>query len=585
MVGHEAPGALGTIADYTRPHLLMLAASGFLRLVNVCVGVTLLGLAGGYVGGVIADGLTVTVRQWALFVSLGVTKALARYLEQVTGHVAAFRILDTLRGQIYEWFSGRTTRHRAASTSGDIVSRAMADVELVEVFFAHTLVPVVVAVPVIFALSGFVAWIAGAATGVALGVLLVAAGLLVPLVSQRLNSGLAEANRAASGRLSADVAESLAGLTDIVTSGAQDTWVRRISARDEALSESNAGLALRNAVREMTVDLLLVAALFIVTLGAVEAGAPVTVVWAMTCAVAGSFGVVLAINRAIDDLPRSAAAAARILEIEYTPESTFETPGPDRAPSPASLDVAFTNVTIDFGKSRGLRTVSLVVPHGTHLFIAGRSGAGKSTLARLVLGLERPDYGKVLLGGEPLETLDPSALRTLVSGSMQRAGLVRGTVLANVAIGSRRGLGQDDALPTDLTAAEQSRANSVAGFADLCENLSRGEGTIIGGTHEELSGGQQRRLAIARMVTRDPSIVVLDEAFVGLDRVSAHDLRNSVLSWARRERRTIIEVSHELEYAFEADRVVVIHDGLVVEDGPPESLMKQQGVFATMAGE
>lgn len=585
MPKRETPSPLRRIAIYTKPHLLTLVASGVLRLTNVGLGIVLLGLAGHYVGGAVADGLVVTTRQWALLVGLGVAKAVARYLEQVTGHVGAFRILDTLRGRIYEWFAGRPAALRASSDSGDIVSRAMADVELVEVYFAHTLVPVAVAVPVVVTLSIVAGSAAGVATGIALGAALAAAGFLVPLVWQRLNGTLAAGSRAASGRLSAEVSETLGGLTDIVTAGAEERWGERLARCGETLAETNARLARRNALKDIAVDLLLISALFIVGLGALGAEAPVATVWALTCAVAGSFGAVLAVSRAVDDLPRSEAAAARVLEVAGATPAIQESARPRHDSLPAPLDIALQNVTIDFGEGRGLRELNLALPQGTHLFVAGRSGAGKSTLARLALGLERPDDGQVLLGGEPLPAYRETELRTALSASLQRSGLVRGTVLENVALGSRRGLGREDGLPTDLTPDERGMVDDVTGFARLCEDLSLGEDTFVGGAHEELSGGQQRRVAIARMVARNPSIVVLDEAFVGLDHAAASDLRREVLSWARSERRTVVEISHELELAFEADRVIVIEDGLVVEDGTPEILMTAGGAFATLVRE
>lgn len=575
---------LRQIAVYTRPHVLTLLASGLLRLVNVGVGIALLGLAGYFVATAIVEDVTVTTRQWMIFIGLGGAKALARYLEQVTGHAAAFRILDELRGRMYEWFAGRTATLRSASDSGDIVARAMADVELVEVYFAHTLAPVGVAVPVIAALSVAVGSIAGATTGIAVGAGLVLAGFGVPLAWQRLNARPAAANRSASGTLSAEVTEALAGLTDILTAGAEARWEARITSAGDAVAGANAQLVRRNAIKDIVVDVVLLSTLLVVALGAARADASIATVWAITCAVAGSFGAVLAISRAVDDLPRSAAAAARILEVAGDPVSVVSSPVPPSNTAPASHDIVFRDVTIAFGHDRGLHRADLSVPAGSHVFVAGRSGAGKSTFARLVLGLDRPDDGEVLIGGAPVGLLSDPALRTLTSAAMQRPGLVRGTVLENVAIGSRAGL-DDDALPPGLTPAEHAIADDVAGLARLCEDLSLGENTVVGGAHEELSGGQQRRLAIARMIVRDPSIVVLDEAFVGLDPDSASGLRRAVLGWARRSGRTVIEISHELSLAREAERVLVIEHGAVVEDGSPDSLIAQRGAFAALLGE
>ena len=387
MHAPNTAGPLFRISSYTRPHLLTLAASALLRFVNTGLGIALLGLAGYYVARAIDAGIVPGPQEWIIFVVLGVLKAVARYLEQVSGHVAAFRILDTLRGRIYEWFAVSPGAGRSAEPagSGDIVSRAMGDVELVEVYFAHTLAPVAVSVPIIILLSVGTGLVAGPATALGLAGLLVLAGYVLPVFWQRLNSTLARNSRNAVGILSGQVTETLAGLTDIVTSGADQRWARKLTSHTSAVSDANSRLIRRNAFKDISVDIALVSALFVVGIGSIDARASAAELWGLVCAVAGSFGVVLAISRAVDDLPRSAAAAARILELEREVAAGDLSPRAEPAAhagaesgaalaersgrgtepdarSRASRGIVCEGIALRYGVDRGLQELDLHIP-------------------------------------------------------------------------------------------------------------------------------------------------------------------------------------------------------------------------------
>jgi ABC-type multidrug transport system fused ATPase/permease subunit len=211
-----------------------------------------------------------------------------------------------------------------------------------------------------------------------------------------------------------------------------------------------------------------------------------------------------------------------------------------------------------------LREVSLTVPAGETVCIVGPSGTGKSTLLDVVLRLYEPDSGRVLVDGVDLAACAPAAVRARVALVPQEPWLTDGTVRDNIAFG------RPDATGEELLAA--ARAALVDEFA---QRLPDGYDTPVGEAGGLLSGGQRRRIAIARAVLRQADLLLLDEPTSGLDAASEALVLAALGRVARG--RTVLMVSHRLSLAAAADRVVVLDQGRVVEQGPPAGLLAKGG--------
>jgi ATP-binding cassette subfamily C protein CydC len=556
------------------PHFGRLGLSLLLRTINLGAGVLLLGLSGAWIARAVLLDRSPTVGELLLLAGVGVVKAFARYGEQVSGHDAAFRILETLRNAVFAGFARRGAAANASDRSGDLVARAMGDVELVEVYFAHVLAPVGAAALFVLAAGLTVGLTAGPLHELAVVGLLVFGGLLLPLVFQRAGEGLGREVRVQGGALGAEVTEGIAGVQDLLVAGAEGRWASRIAAASDRATRATQRLGMQSALKDVLVDACLVASLLVVVQAAVsveEAGAKI-VLWGVACGLAGGFGAVLSVSRAVDDLPRSAAAARRILEIIQAPAAPAggETPLPGGARSTPT--VTFEGLGMTHAPGRGVFDVDLTVPAGEHVFLTGRSGSGKSTLTAALLGLLRPDAGQVRLDGVAVADLRLDDLRHAVAAAGQPFRPVPGTVLDNVALGCR---GEDTLIP-DV-------AWDLPDIPGLLDELGDGVETRLAGADEQLSGGQQRRLGLARLLAREPRVLVLDEAFAGLDGPRRAELRRRVLGWAREGGRTVIEISHETAEAADADRVVMLAAGRVVEEGPPSALLAADGPFAALA--
>ena len=228
--------------------------------------------------------------------------------------------------------------------------------------------------------------------------------------------------------------------------------------------------------------------------------------------------------------------------------------------------------TVHYAPDRGgrplFRGLDLHVPAGQRVGIVGPSGAGKSTLLRLVQGATEPDAGEVLLDGQSLADTAQDSLADAFSVVTQEVALFQRSVADNLCYG-RPGAPWDEVLAV-------SRA---VGCDPFIQALPQGYDTVVGERGIRLSGGQRQRIAIARALLRDAPVLLLDEATSALDSHAEAEVQRALLALAGE--RTVLAVAHRLSTIMDFDRVVVLQDGQVVEDGPPYELCRGTGQFAT----
>lgn len=264
----------------------------------------------------------------------------------------------------------------------------------------------------------------------------------------------------------------------------------------------------------------------------------------------------------VDQFQMAGASLARIDAVRGRERDEI-----DESP-PGSAEVVVDGATFEYRSgSPALDDVSLAVPPGQRLAVVGRSGAGKSTLALLVSGLEDPTEGSVRVGGAEVARVDDTRRRGLVVLVTQELHVFRGTVYDNVALGH----------DTDTDAVRQALIDVDAHWV---EDLDDGLRTVVGEGGQVLTPGQAQQLALARVVLADPAVVVLDEATSLMSPRAARDAESALA--AVLEGRTVVSIAHRLHTAESADRVVVLDDGRVVEDGTHDELVSGSGHYAAM---
>ncbi|MGB3619527.1 MAG: ATP-binding cassette domain-containing protein, partial [Catalinimonas sp.] len=261
-------------------------------------------------------------------------------------------------------------------------------------------------------------------------------------------------------------------------------------------------------------------------------------------------------------LQKSIGASERVMEIIRMPiELELDRPARINT-TPPDGDVVFKEIQFAYPTRPDvpvLRGVSLRVPRGQKVALAGHSGAGKSTMIQLLMRFHDPQGGQILIGGQDTRTWDLTALRRHIGIVPQEVMLFGGTIGENIAYG-RAGATEAEI----IRAAEQANAwGFIRGFPD-------GLGTVVGERGVKLSGGQRQRVAIARAILKDPALLVLDEATSSLDAESERLVQEALD--VLMEGRTTIIIAHRLATIRRVDRIYVLHEGRIAEAGTHDEL-------------
>jgi ATP-binding cassette subfamily B protein len=271
---------------------------------------------------------------------------------------------------------------------------------------------------------------------------------------------------------------------------------------------------------------------------------------------------------------RAYASAERVFGLMDEPDSVEEDEDAEELIVEEG-DVEYDGVTFGYGEDAVLEDVSLRANGGETVAVVGPTGAGKSTLLKLLLRLYDVDEGAVRVDGTDIRDVTLSSLRRRIGYVSQETFLFQGTVRENIAYGR---LG-DDEPPGDEEIEEAARAAEAHGFV---QGLPDGYGTTVGERGVKLSGGQRQRIAVARAFLRDPEILVLDEATSDVDTETEMLIQRSLDRLT--EDRTTFVIAHRLSTVRDADRIVVLEDGSVVERGDHDELVSRDGLYAKLWG-
>ncbi len=531
-----------------------LALAGLLGLGAAAATIGLLAGSGYVVGrAALRPGLNAIVGILAAVEVLAFLRGPLRYEERLVGHDAALRALTRWRVWLYDRLAPRVPAGLSGWRSGDLLARAIDDVDALQDLYLRTLLPMAIAVGAsvigTVAVGLILPWAA-----LALGLPL-AIALSVPALLTWRRGGDDEMV-ALSGELSAKVVDALSGAPELLAFGAGDATLRTIEelgARTDALERRHARLATATALvigACLAAAVVGVLALGVAAVHARHVGQVMVAV--LPLAALATFetvpGMPLAVGRAL--VVR--ASAERLLALEDAPVPVRD-PDTVEARTPGVPEVAFEDAALRYspGLPRALDGVTLRLSPGARVAVTGSSGAGKSSLVNALLRYWPLEAGTLSLGGTDVERLGQSDARVACALADQQAQMFAGTVRSNLTLGR-----------PDATEDEIADALRAACLEEWVSTLPHGLETPVGEEGVALSGGERRRLAVARALLAPGPVLILDEPTSGLDVGLADELIQGVLRAAGD--RSVLVITHRASEAARCDAAVTLEAGHVV---------------------
>jgi thiol reductant ABC exporter CydC subunit len=540
---------------------LRVAASVALGSLAVLAGVGLMAFAG-YLISRSAErppvlSLTVVIVAVRFF---GLARPLTRYLERLTSHDLAFRLLARMRVAFFTRLEPLVPARVEGYRKGDLLARMVGDVDALQNLFLRGLTPPLVAL-LAGAVSVAVCVAFLPAAGLVLAAGLLAGGVVVPIVAAAAGRRSGARQAGARAELTVELVELLRGAPELVVLGADRAALARVAALDAELTHLARREALATGLVEglgVAVVGLTVAGVLLVCIAATASGALDRVLVATLALLAmASFEAVAPLPAAALRLQTTLDSGRRLLTIASRQPAVTDPALP--APLSAGSGVALEKVGFAYGgdESWDLRGVDLRIAPGRRVALVGRSGAGKSTIAALLVRFLDPGEGRVALGGVDLCALRQRDVRSRVTLDSQDAYLFSTTIRENVR------LARPDASDAEIEQAlQRARAWQWVG------SLPGGLDTFVGEEGESVSGGERRRIALARTFLAGAPVIVLDEPTGHLDPETAEDLIGDALRAA--DSRSVLLITHRPEGLDSVDEVITLHRGRVVSSRPAQ---------------
>lgn len=497
-----------------------------------------------------ADGLPAYGGLLVVLASCAVARGVLHYVEQMANHYIAFKLLARIRHRVFAALRRLAPAKLAGKGRGDLVSVITGDIELLEVFYAHTISPIAIAAGVsgvVLALQAAIHPVFCAMTLVAL----LAVGAAMPLVANAASGKGGLEFRDRLGALDAYLLDSLRGLTEAMQYGVARLRGEELFRRSGELADSERRLKARSGVNQAVMSVVVwVFDLVFAVVGLHLLYFQQVSLASMLCALVllmSSFGPVLALASLGTGLQQTFAAGERVLAV-LDEEPVVEPVDAGRAPGGSEVDVR--DVSFGYGGTSVLRGVSIAARPGSILGIAGKSGSGKSTLLALIMRFWDVDAGRIEVGGVDVREASTHALR-------QAESLVeQGTHLFNESLADNIRIGRLDATDEEVEAAARA-----ARIHDVIVGLPEGYDTRAGELGDVLSAGERQRIGLARALLRDAPVLLLDEPTSNLDSLNEAAVMRVLAD--ERGSRTVVLVSHRASTLDVADAVVTLEGGRV----------------------
>ena len=490
----------------------------------------------------------------ACMILFAVARGFMRYVEQSCNHFIAFKLLAIIRVKVFHKLRSLCPAKLEGKDRGNLISMITSDIELLEVFYAHTISPICIAIVYTVGLCAFIGSY-DPRLGILALIAYISVGVILPIVTSKLSGNNGVMYRGKAGELSGFVLDSMRGLDEIIQYQIGDDRLDEMNSRTEALSDVEKkmkNLAGTNMAITNTVVLAFDVAMVLLSHSLCVSGAigfDGCVI--ATLALMSSFGPVRALADLGTTLQNTFAAGDRILDILDEEPEVAEI---ENGVAGKFGDIKVENLTFTYGKENDaeviLDDVNISFKPGKIYGIVGKSGSGKSTLLKLMMRFWETTEGSISIDGNNVNTINTKALRDMESFMTQETHLFASSIKKNILVAK-----------PDATDEEIIAACKKASIHDFIMSLENGYDTSVGEMGDTLSGGERQRIGLARAFLHDADLILLDEPTSNLDSLNEAVILKSLAEEANN--KTVVLVSHRKSTMRIADETISMESGRV----------------------
>ena len=489
-------------------------------------------------------GLSTTIK---IIIGCAILRGGLRAIEQYSGHYIAFKILAILRDQVFKALRKLSPAKLETKEKGNLISVITSDIELLEVFYAHTIAPIAIAILTSSVTAGVLYSVNPYFGLIGIGFYLIV-GLVIPVASSKYANQAGLEYRNEFGNTNSFLLDSLKGIKEVLLFGAGEERINTINENSEKLNEKLKVIKQHEGIIRAFTDITIMIAI-LVTLytgvklfeaGTVDLGQVILAVVLL----ASSFGPTVALSNLSNNLMHTFACAQRLFNILDEVPAVEEVPGMEDL---EMNDINIENVSFKYkGRNEDLlKNINLKINKGDKVAIIGKSGCGKSTLLKLIMRFWDVESGAIEIDSKNIKNIPTKSLRKSQSLVSQETFLFNDTIENNLKIGK-----------IDASEEEIILAAKKASIHEFITTLPNGYKTNVGEIGSNLSSGERQRLGIARAFLHNPKVLILDEPTSNLDTLNEAEILKSIKNES--EDKTIIMVSHRKSSAAICDKKVYV---------------------------
>ena len=489
-------------------------------------------------------GLSTTIK---IIIGCAILRGGLRAIEQYSGHYIAFKILAILRDQVFKALRKLSPAKLETKEKGNLISVITSDIELLEVFYAHTIAPIAIAILTSSVTAGVLYSVNPYFGLIGIGFYLIV-GLVIPVASSKYANQAGLEYRNEFGNTNSFLLDSLKGIKEVLLFGAGEERINTINENSEKLNEKLKVIKQHEGIIRAFTDITIMIAILVTLYTGVKLFEAGTVnlgqVILAVVLLASSFGPTVALSNLSNNLMHTFACAQRLFNILDEVPAVEEVHGMEDL---KMNDINIENVSFKYkGRNEDLlKNINLKINKGDKVAIIGKSGCGKSTLLKLIMRFWDVESGAIEIDSKNIKNIPTKSLRKVQSLVSQETFLFNDTIENNLKIGK-----------IDASEEEIISAAKKASIHEFITTLPNGYKTNVGEIGSNLSSGERQRLGIARAFLHNPKVLMLDEPTSNLDTLNEAEILKSIKNES--EDKTIIMVSHRKSSAAICDKKVYV---------------------------